>query len=80
MLIYNNEFKQRKMKIEPGIKLNYDITIGIPALCITLSVSFVHDIEFHRGRLSSSTAVKPLRRFSFYLVGFKWKHGQGCIK
>ena len=27
-----------------------------------------------------STAVKRPRRFSFYLVGFKWKHGQGCIK
>ena len=27
-----------------------------------------------------SIAVKRQRDFSFYLVGFEWKHGQGCIK
>ena len=34
----------------------------------------------HQGSIECSTAVKRSRRFSFYLVGLKSKHGQGCIK
>ena len=33
-----------------------------------------------RNLVPMSTAVKRPRRFSFYLIGFKWKHGQGCMK
>ena len=47
---------------------------------IGLSASIVVGQSDYFGFGFTSTAVKRPRGFSFYLVGLKWKHGQGCTK